>query len=109
MTNLKQKARDSESVAMNIVHQLGDLLYEALPNKIAHEYFVDARKKTNHIAIEFTKKLIDQAVKEERGRAVKLLESKKILEVSVPGESARVLMWKQRHNNTLDEIIKELK
>lgn len=47
-----------EDVAINIVHQIGDALYDALPYDIAHENFVDARQATNDIAIDFTTKLI---------------------------------------------------
>ena len=49
-----------EYAAMNIVHQLGDALYEALPKDIAHEHFVDARQKTNDVSIDFAEKLIDK-------------------------------------------------
>jgi hypothetical protein len=49
-----------EYLAMNIVHQIGDALYEALPKDIAHEYFVDARQKTNDTTIDFAKKLISE-------------------------------------------------
>lgn len=51
--------RELEAVAMNIVHQLGDVLYAALPADVAHEHFVTARQKTNDRAIEFAKKLIE--------------------------------------------------
>lgn len=50
--------RDIEHCASNIVFQIGDALYEALPPDIAHEYFVDARQKTNDITIPFAEKLI---------------------------------------------------
>ncbi len=50
--------RDIKHIAMNIVHQLGDALYDALPKDIAHEHFVDARQKTNDVAIYFAEKLI---------------------------------------------------
>lgn len=50
--------RNLEAVAMNIVYQLGDLLYDNLPKVIAHDYFVDARQATNDRAIKFTKKLV---------------------------------------------------
>lgn len=46
---------------MNIVFQIGDALYEALPKEIAHKYFVDARQATNDVAIDFAKKLIKQS------------------------------------------------
>ncbi len=48
----------TEMVAMNIVHQIGDALYDALPKDVAHEHFVDARQATNDIAIDFATKLI---------------------------------------------------
>lgn len=47
-----------EAVAANIVHQIGDALYEALPPDIAHKYFVKARQATNDQAIDFAKQLI---------------------------------------------------
>lgn len=50
--------RDLEAVAANIIHQVGDALYEALPPDVAHEHFVDARQATNDLAIDFAKKLI---------------------------------------------------
>lgn len=53
-------ARDRKlhGVASNIVHQIGDLLYENLPPEIAHKYFVDARQATNDRTILFAMKLI---------------------------------------------------
>lgn len=47
-----------EYIAMNIVHQIGDALYDALPKDIAHDYFVDARQETNDITIDFAKRYI---------------------------------------------------
>lgn len=47
-----------ESVAANIVHQIGDALYEALPADVAHDHFVHARQATNDRAIDFAKDLI---------------------------------------------------
>jgi hypothetical protein len=52
------RERRLEAVAANIVHQIGDALYEALPPDVAHKYFVDARQATNDRAIDFAKKLI---------------------------------------------------
>ena len=52
-------ADDLEFLAMNIVHQIGDALYEALPPDVAHDHFVTARQATNDVAISFAKKLID--------------------------------------------------
>lgn len=49
---------DLERLAMNIVYQIGDALYEALPKDVAHEHFVTARQATNDIAIDFVKNLI---------------------------------------------------
>ena len=63
-----QREKEIEGVAMNIVHQIGDVLYDALPPDIAHEHFVKARQATNDIAIDFAAKLltqIDQAAREE--------------------------------------------
>lgn len=60
----KKVDRDLEAVAMNIVHQIGDALYEALPKDVAHDHFVDARQATNDIAIEFAKKLIKKHTSE---------------------------------------------
>jgi len=51
--------RALEAIAMNIVHQIGDALYDALPKDVAHKYFVDARQKTNDGAIDFVKGLIE--------------------------------------------------
>lgn len=48
-----------ESVAANIVHQIGDALYDALPPDVAHDHFVTARQATNDRAIDFAKELID--------------------------------------------------
>lgn len=48
-----------EAVAANIVHQIGDALYEALPPDVAHDHFVTARQTTNDRAIDFAKELID--------------------------------------------------
>jgi hypothetical protein len=50
--------RRLEAVAANIVHQIGDALYEALPADVAHDHLVDARQATNDRAIDFAKKLI---------------------------------------------------
>lgn len=61
MTNISStKQRELEGVAINIVHQIGGALYDALPKDIAHEYFVDARQATNDLLINFTAKLINQ-------------------------------------------------
>lgn len=60
--NTKQdivEQRELEAVAMNIVHQIGDSLYEALPKDVAHEHFVKARQATNDLAVDFAKKLIN--------------------------------------------------
>lgn len=69
-----------EHLAMNIVYQIGDLLYENLPKDVAHNYFVDARQKTNDRAINFAKKLISnkiqKAKEEERDRIISWLKSK---------------------------------
>ena len=62
MNPREESWREVEAVAMNIVYQIGDALYEALPPDIAHKYFVDARQKTNDIAIDFAEKLIAQAL-----------------------------------------------
>lgn len=56
---LNNQERELEGVAANIVHQIGDALYEALPKDIAHSHFVDARQATNDVAIDFAKKLIN--------------------------------------------------
>lgn len=56
----------SERIAMNIVHQIGDALYEALPPDVAHEHFVTARQQTNDVAIDFAMKLIDQLLTAQR-------------------------------------------
>ncbi|TEA09145.1 hypothetical protein [Mycobacteroides salmoniphilum] len=50
--------RDLEAVAANIIHQVGDALYEALPPDVAHKHFVYARQATNDRAIDFAKELI---------------------------------------------------
>jgi hypothetical protein len=54
----EQEERELEGLAMNIVFQIGDALYEALPKDMAHDHFVDARQQTNDVAIDFAKKLI---------------------------------------------------
>lgn len=63
LDQLKQKTV-AEKIAMNIVHQIGDALYEALPHDIAHGYFVKARQATNDVAIDFAAKLVAQAIEE---------------------------------------------
>ncbi len=40
---------------------------------------------------------------------IELVESKKIMEVSLPGDDPRVLMWKRKHNKTLDDLLADLK
>lgn len=55
--------RQLEAVAANIVHQIGDALYEALPADVAHKHFVNARQATNDRAIDFAKELITSYVK----------------------------------------------
>lgn len=55
-----------ESIAANIVYQIGDALYEALPIAIAHEHLVKARQATNDIAIGFAKKLISDLLLSEK-------------------------------------------
>lgn len=62
---------EAEHIAMNIVHQIGDVLYDALPKDIAHKYFVTARQATNDIAIDFATTLI---TKRELERAISELE-----------------------------------
>lgn len=52
-----------EAVAANIVHQIGDALYEALPADVAHDHFVHARQATNDRAIDFAKDLISDYAK----------------------------------------------
>ena len=52
--------KEGEATAMNIVHQLGDLLYDTLPPDVAHEHFVKARQETNDRAIDFARGLIRQ-------------------------------------------------
>lgn len=56
----KREPREIEDVAANIVYQIGDVLYEALPPDMAHEHFVKARQNTNDLAIDFAKKLISK-------------------------------------------------
>lgn len=51
---------------MNIVHQIGDALYEALPRDVAHEHFVKARQATNDMVIDFAAKLITEAISSAR-------------------------------------------
>lgn len=64
--SLKDTELSLEAIAMNIVHQIGDVLYEALPKDIAHDHFVKARQATNDIAIDFAKKLIANHNREVR-------------------------------------------
>ncbi|MEB3023017.1 MULTISPECIES: hypothetical protein [Mycolicibacter] len=54
----QRRERDLEAVAANIIHQMGDLLYEALPPDVAHKHFVGARQATNDRGIDFAKTLI---------------------------------------------------
>ncbi len=51
--------KTAENVAMNIVYQLGDALYDALPKDVAHEHFVVARQATNDRLIDFATELIE--------------------------------------------------
>lgn len=71
--------RDLEAVAANIIHQVGDALYEALLPDMAHDHFVDARQATNDQAIDFAKKLISgyarSTVKAAEARVDMALES----------------------------------
>lgn len=60
---LKSHERDLEGIAMNIVHQIGDALYNELPQDVAHEHFVTARQKTNDALIDFTKKMVIEHTK----------------------------------------------
>lgn len=71
------ESRDLEGLAMNIVHQIGDALYEALPQDIAHEYFVTARQKTNDMAIDFVMQLIKQ-----REAAVRIDELDRLIDIN---------------------------
>ena len=64
-----------EYLAMNIVHQIGDALYEALPPDVAHEHFVAARQATNDVAIDFAKKLITRYGLEQANAAVEKARS----------------------------------
>jgi len=57
---------DSEDVAANIVHQIGDALYEALPADIAHKHFVAARQATNDRAIAFTQQMFRDYIAQQR-------------------------------------------
>jgi hypothetical protein len=70
MTN---RLEEFEVQAMNIVYQIGDLLYTALPPDIAHEHFVKARQSTNDLAIEFTKKIIQQTLDTQRAEIIEEL------------------------------------
>ncbi len=65
-----------EGVAMNIVHQIGDALYEQMPLGVAKD-FVKARQATNDIAIYFAMKLITTLLAEQREEIIKGLEGMK--------------------------------
>lgn len=85
----EQAERDLEAIASNIVHQIGDALYEALPQDIAHEHFVNARQATNDMAIDFAKLLIakrdaKQKQKWEKEARPSLMELKQIIDEEVP-------------------------
>ncbi len=56
--------RQLGAVAANIVHQIGDALYAALPADVAREHFVQARQATNDLATDFAKRLISGYVEE---------------------------------------------
>lgn len=58
-----------EAVAANIVHQIGDALYDALPPDVAHKYFVDARQATNDRVIDFAKELISGYAEKRFGKS----------------------------------------
>lgn len=62
---------------MNIVHQLGDALYEALPPDVAHEHFVKARQNTNDRAIDFATKLIVKAIQSHSDHMVERVKEVK--------------------------------
>lgn len=68
--SLNKEERDIEGWAINIVYQIGDLLYENLPKDVAHEHFIDARQATNDRAIDFAAKIIKIALTtaKEEGR-----------------------------------------
>lgn len=67
-----------EHEAMNIVYQLGDLLYDALPKSLAHQYFVDARQETNDRAIEFTRKIINSLLTSHNTELLQKIEGMKM-------------------------------
>jgi len=73
---MSEEGRGLEAVAMSIVHQIGDTLYEALPPDIAHKYFVDARQATNDKAIDFAMALIARQVAAARLEELESLLSK---------------------------------
>ena len=57
-TPINVEERELEGLAMSVIFQAGDLLYETLPKDIAHDHFVDARQATNDKLIDFTKGLV---------------------------------------------------
>ncbi len=75
-------------------------------------YLTDTWGKLKPTAIKqiksFILKLKSRWVEEERIKIINLLKFKKVLEVSLPSDTERVLLWKQRHNKTLDEVIEFL-
>lgn len=72
--SLSIPSSDKESLARNIVYQIGDVLYEALPNDIAHKHFVDARQATNDKAIDFVRDLLAQALAEQRRELIEKIK-----------------------------------
>ena len=78
------KEQKIERLAMNIVFQIGDALYEALPADVAHEHFVTARQATNDMAIDFAAKLITKAVCEGKQS---LLDE---LDAAIPSKTERL-------------------
>lgn len=73
----KETERDLEHLAANIVHQIGDALYDSLPNDIAHEHFVKARQATNDRAIDFAKMLITKHTHSLITHAMQQIEEKR--------------------------------
>ncbi|WP_162625528.1 hypothetical protein [Mycolicibacterium llatzerense] len=90
--------RQLEAVAANIVHQIGDALYAALPADIAHEHFVHARQATNDLATDFAKRLISGYVEEASTGSPSV--DRPQLVGSIEGELERV--WDEGNATGLD-------
>lgn len=91
--------RQLEAAAANIVHQIGDALYEALPPDVAHNHFVTARRATNDRAIDFAKQVISAYIADTSGQGAPKLGRAQLVGL-IEHELARV--WDDGNGSGLD-------